>query len=217
MGREYLVIGAGQFGKSVAENLTRLRQSVLVVDIQQKIVESIADEVDAAVTADATDEAALVELEAASVTTAIVTIGTEAVEASILATALLKQLGVPRIIARATNPLHARVLHSVGADEVIAPEEEIGRRLATRLAHPTIKDQLDLGSASLAEVRVPEKFAGRSLRELNIRQRYNVTVIGIQRGGQIMPSPRADEKLSGSDVLLIIGTPDAVQAVADMV
>lgn len=217
MGSEYLVIGAGQFGRSVAENLRRLGQSVLVVDIQQKIIEGIADEVDAAVAADATDEAALVELKAASVTTAIVTIGTEAVEASILATALLKQLGVPRIIARSTNPLHGRVLHSVGADEVIAPEEEIGRRLATRLAHPTIKDQLDLGNASLAEVRVPERFAGQSLRELNIRQRYNVTVIGIQRDGQIVPNPRADEKLAGSDVLLIIGATDAVQAVADMV
>lgn len=216
MSSEYVVIGAGQFGRAVAQSLTALGQSVLVIDVDRERIEEMVGDVDAAVTADATDERALQDLGVAGISTAVVTIGTESVEASILTTALLRQLGVPRIVARAINTLHARVLQSVGAHEVLNPEEEMGRRLAARLAHPTIHEQFELGNAHLAEVELPERFVGKSLKELDMRRHHKVTVMAVRRGEQVLASPDAEMTLASGDVLLLIGAPDAVHAVASL-
>lgn len=213
----YAVIGAGQFGRAVALNLARQGHPVLVIDLDENRIQDISSEVDAAVVADSTDEATLRELELERMVSTVVAIGADALEASIMTTALLQQMGISRIIARAVNVLHARVLLSVGAHEVINPEEEMGKRLATRLVQPTIKEMFDLGSANLAEVEVAEQFVGRSLKDLDMRNRYGVTVMALRRDQEIIPNPPAAEKLLVGDVMIVLGSPDSVRRVASLV
>jgi trk system potassium uptake protein TrkA len=216
MAAEYVVIGAGQFGTALALNLAAQGQAVLVIDKDERLVQSLSPHVNAAVVADTTDEATLVELDVARMTTAVVAIGAEATEASILTTALLRQLGVPRIVARAVNQLHGRVLRAVGAHEVLNPEEEIGKRLAASLVQPNIKEQLAIGNAVLAEMNVPERFVGKSLSELNIRSHFGVTVMAVRRGDAVRANPPAHEILSTGDVVIVLGEPDAVNKVASL-
>jgi trk system potassium uptake protein TrkA len=211
MAQEYVVIGLGHFGRSVAQRLAALGQSVLVIDRDPQSIEEIADQVAAAVNGDSTDERTLRELGVDSMSCAVVTIGADALEASILTVALLHQLGVPRIIARAVNDLHARVLRSVGAHEVLNPEAEMGQRLATHLVQPSIRDQMTLGDAILAEVEIPAQFTGKNLRDLDIRKRFEVSVMAIKRGSQVLANPTAEEVFQTGDILVVLGTQNAVR------
>lgn len=214
MPAEYAVIGLGQFGQAVVESLTEDGQAVLVIDRDPARVEALATTVDAAAAADATDEESLRQLGVPAMTSVVVAIGAGAVESSILTTALLRQLGVPRIVARAVSTLHARVLHAVGAHEVVNPEEEMGRRLAERLAHPTIRERLQLGDAVLAEVDTPARFVGRSLKQLNVRARHGVSVVAVRSGADVVANPPPDRPFAAGDVVLVVGTADSVRALA---
>lgn len=214
MSGETAVIGLGQFGQAVARSLASQGQPVLAVDNDMDHIEAVQDVVDVAVQADATDEDALYGLRLEQMSVAIVAMGAHSVEASILTTALLKEMGVPRIIARASNELHARILRSVGANEVIDPEQEMGRRLARRLSQPSIVDQIDLGNAELAEVEAPEAFVGKTLAELDLRNEYHVSVLAIRRGDTIEANPRAEVQLVSGDIMVVIGRPEAVNRIA---
>ncbi|HOX42871.1 MAG TPA: TrkA family potassium uptake protein [Myxococcota bacterium] len=214
---DYAIIGLGQFGKALARSLARAGQSVMVLDRHAEEVQEISSEVDAAVTVDATDEKTLLELGLQKVSTAVVTIGLESMEASILTTALLRQIGVPRVVARAVSELHERVLRSVGAHVVINPEQEMGHRLAQRLIQPSIKDALEMGRAVVAEVDVPAQLAGKNLRELDIRNRLGVSVVAIRRGEEVLTNPGATEALKPGDILVVFGERDDVQRLATLV
>ncbi|MGM0556704.1 MAG: potassium channel family protein [Myxococcota bacterium] len=216
MSNEYAVIGLGQFGEAVARHLADHGQSVLAVDLDMERVESIKDDVDAAVQADATDEAALSGLHIDNMKCVVVAMGATSTEGSIMTTALLRQLGVPRVIARSANRLHSRILRQVGATDVVDPEAEMGERLARRLARPSIIDQIDLGDAQLAEVETPEAFAGQSLSELDIRSRFHVSVLAIRREGSVRSNPHPDDLLETGDVIVIIGDEEAVSRVASL-
>ncbi len=208
---EYVVIGLGMFGRVVASSLAREGQAVLAIDLDAKEVDRVAAELDTAVRADATDETALRELRVDRMTCAVVAIGAESMEASILATALLRQIGVPRIVARSLSDLHTRVLRAVGAHEIVSPEVEMGERLAHRLAHPNVLDRVDLGADTvLAELEVPAQFVGKSLVEVDVRRRFDVTVVAIRRDGEIVANPKRDAGLRERDVLVVIGSNDAV-------
>ena len=209
--REFVVIGLGMFGRVVALGLARENQAVLAIDINQDEVNRFASDLDAVVQADATDEDALRELRLERMSCAVVAIGAESMEASILTTALLRQIGVPRIVARSLSDLHARVLRAVGAHEVVSPEVEMGQRLAHRLTHPNILDRFDLGdNAQLAEVEVPVQFVGKSLVEIDVRRRHDLTVVAIHRGDDVIANPGRDEELRTGDVLVVIASPGAV-------
>ena len=165
---QFVVIGLGMFGRNVALNLARSGQAVLAIDLDQEEVDRLAPDLDSVIRADATDEEALRELRLERMSCAVVAIGAQSMEASILTTALLRQIGVPRIVARSLSELHARVLRAVGAHEVVSPEEEMGQRLARRLAEPSVLERLELGDdAQLAELAAPESFIGKSLVELD--------------------------------------------------
>ena len=214
---EFAVIGLGVFGRHVALHLVERGQSVLAIDKDADEVEAIAAELDATVCLDATDERALRELGLERVSCAVVAIGAESMESSILATALLRQMGVPRIVARALNELHARVLYAVGAHEVFNPELEMGERLARRLAEPNVLERLELGEdAELAEVEVPEQLAGRSLVDLDLRRRLGVSVVAIRSGGHVRATIDGTETLEGGSVMVVIGSPDAVRRLAHL-
>lgn len=211
MAGEFAVIGLGQFGRAVARGLARQGQSVLAVDLNPERVEAVAHEVDAALSLDATDEDALTDLDVGRMSCVVVTFGLRAREASILATALLRQLGVPRIVARAHNDLHARVLRAVGANEVVNPETEMGERVALRLAYPGVDELVRLGDASIAEVEAPETMVGQSLAELALRDRHRVTVLAFRRHDSVIANPKAAERIESGDVLVLLGRLDAIR------
>lgn len=211
---EFVVIGLGRFGRSLVLNLTHQGRSVLAVDLDPERVEMVKEDVDAAVIADTTDEQALAELPLERMTCAVVTIGARATEASILTTALLRQLGVPRVVVRSFNDLHARVLLAVGASEVINPEDEMGRRLALHLSNPAIGEQIQLGDATITEVETPEAFVGHSLAELDLRNRLDVTVLALRRGDRVRANPRSSEQVESGDVLVLMGSDASVRRVA---
>lgn len=211
---EFAVVGLGRFGMSVARHLARQGASVMAIDVDAELVEDVVAEVDVAIQADCTDERTLEELRLETMGCVVVAIGADSIEASILTTALMKQIGVPRIVSRAMTELHARILRSVGADEVVNPEEEMGKRLALRLAEPSILEQVELGENQLAEVEAPEKFVGKSLIELDIRNKYSVSVMAIQRGDGVIANPRPTEEIETGDVLVVVGAVDCIRRVA---
>lgn len=215
MARQFAVIGLGTFGRQVAVRLRQLGHEVLAIDNDEDRVNAIAEEVETAVRADATDEAALRELRLDSVSCAVVAIGVEAIESSILATTLLRQIGVPEIVARSVNPLHARALRAVGAHIVVRPEEEMGERLARRLAQPNVMERLELGpDVELAEIPTPSDFVDSSPVELEVRRKHSVTIVAIRRGERILAMLEGSETIESGDVLIVIGSPKAIETLA---
>jgi trk system potassium uptake protein len=215
---KFLVIGLGRFGSNVALHLARGGQSVLAVDRSQKLVQEIAPAVDAAVCLDSTDESALRELGIEDITCAVVAIGSESIEGSILTTSVLKQMGVPRLIARAVTELHGRVLYAVGAHEVVNPEQAMGRRLARQLSHPGLLEHLEIGDgAEIAELEVPESWVGQTLIELDVRRNHGISVVAIRRGGKVQATLSGEERMSSGDVLVTIGPPRTMARLSNLV
>jgi len=230
-----VVIGLGLFGREVALSLSRRGVPVLAVDRDAALVEGIKNSVAGAMVLDTTDETALREAGIGDMQVAVCAIGTQHVENSILTTALLRQLGVPRILVRAANDLHARILRQVGATEVINPEREMGRRLANRIAKPGIREVLNVApGVSLAEVPIPPGFAGKTLAGLDVRRKYGVNVIGVRRrvpagaaaeetrettrpGAALEGNRRfilnvsPTEELRDDDILVVIGADDDIR------
>ncbi|MBI4602399.1 MAG: TrkA family potassium uptake protein [Planctomycetes bacterium] len=217
MSQRFLVIGLGQFGTSVARGLARRGMDVTAVDRSEDKVKDVSLDVARAVVADATDERALAELRVEAYSAAVNAIGAEFLEGSILCTALLRQLGARRIIARAKSKLHERILTALGVDRVVQPESLMGDRLASELASPGLMGQLDLAEGVTAiEVAVPEAWVGRTLADLNLRRRIGVTVVALQRPGAggrmaLVPGPPPDQPLQRGEVALVIGTPAEVE------
>lgn len=213
---EFVIIGMGRFGTSLAIHLSRAGHSVLAIDPDEAVVAELATELDSVVAADATDEAVLRELNVHRMGTAIVAIGMDSMQASILTTALLRQLGVPRIVARSLSPLHSRVLVAVGAHTVVNPEEEVGRRLARRLSEPSVLKRYELsGDASLAEIALPAGFIDKTPIDLDIRATYGVTVLAVRRDDEIVAVKTGKETLRENDVLVVIGPDEGVRRVSE--
>lgn len=214
----FAVIGLGRFGLSVARTLTRAGHSVLAIDSRAEMIQEVSPEVEAAVCADTTDEDVMEELSIQSFRCVIVGIGEASMESSILTTALLSQMGVARIVARATHELHGRVLRAVGAHEVVYPEAEIGERVAMRLAQPGLMEQFSLGkNLTLAEVEAPQQMIGKTFVELGVRTRYDVSVVAIRRDDDVLPNPKADEAVRPGDILIVIGSAIAVKRLTSLV
>ena len=215
MSHAFAVIGVGRFGSSVALTLSQKGYPVLVIDSKKELVDEIAGEVSAAVQSDTTDKDSLLELEIQKFSCVVVGIGATSLEASILTTALLSQIGCARIIARGIHSLHEKVLRSVGAHEVVNPEEELGRRLAERLSQPYLLEQFNLGNElRLSEISTPQRFVGKSLQDLSLRNRYNVSVVAIYRGDMVIANPKASEVIRDIDKLVLIGSAHDVQKLA---
>lgn len=215
---EYLVLGLGRFGARVARELQRNGQSVLAVDRLPELVEQIVGEVDAAFSLDATDERAIAELDLERISCAVVAFGADSTEASILTTALLRQAGVERIIVRAVTALQERVLLAVGATEVINPEEAMGERLARRLSHPNVLEHLELGrAAQIAEIAAPAAFIGQTIRDLDVRRRFRLTVLVVRRGDRLIESGLGDLVLEQGDILVAVGSAEAIAGVGSLV
>jgi trk system potassium uptake protein TrkA len=208
MRRQYAVIGLGRVGAALVATLDSLGHDVLGIDCDEEIVQNLSAEVPNAnlvASDDATDGIVLRDLGIESFDGVAVTIG-EDVEASVLVTLILKDLGVPLILARANSSLHARVLERVGADRVVQPEREFGEFLAHQMASPGIQDYLELGgNAAIARITVPGNWVGKSLSELRLPDREGVNVITLEREGRDAVIPRAGDTLKEGDVLVLGG------------
>lgn len=211
---EFAVIGLGRFGRAVARNLSASGESVLAVDIAADRLADVAGDVDAVATVDTTNEDAVEALRLERMSAVVVTIGSRATEASLLTTAILRELDVPRIVARAFDERHARLLLEIGATEVLIPEDEVGSRLALRLSAPRVLDQIPLGDAVVAEIQTPEAFVGRSLAELELRPRQGITVLAVRRDGETVPNPGGEQTIHEGDILVVVGSPDSVRDTA---
>ncbi|MBQ3201209.1 MAG: TrkA family potassium uptake protein [Clostridia bacterium] len=204
--KTFAVIGLGRFGTSVAQTLCALGHEVLAVDRDENRVAAVADSVTHAMVADTTDERALKRIGIRNFDCVILSVGDD-IRASILSTVLMKEQGAPYVIAKASDALHAKLLEKTGADKVVLPEHEAGIRLARSLVSGSIIDYLDLSDKySITETRIPEKWAGKTLIDLNVRRNYDVSVIAIRRGEEILVTLDPKAPLQRGDVLVMIGT-----------
>ena len=208
--KQVLVVGLGQFGLSLVRALAAAGVEVIAVDIKKDKVRAVADIAASANCIDATDETELATLAPERRDACICAIGDESRESSIICTALLRQMGARRIVARATDPLHERILGLIGAHEVINPESVVGRRVATRMAHEGIRDELDLGdNLVVTEVLAPPATVGHTLAALKLPQLYDVTVAAIRRGDEVV-MPRGDLSIQQDDALVLVSRPNRV-------
>ncbi|WBW99407.1 potassium channel family protein [Oceanirhabdus sp. W0125-5] len=203
--KQYIVIGLGRFGVSVAQTLFNLGHDVLAVDSNEESVQSIADTVTHAIVADATDEKSLRAIGIRNFDVAVVSIG-ENIQSSIMATLLLKELGVKYIITKANNAMHAKVLMKIGADRVVFPEKDMGLRVAHDLVSSNILEYIELSADySIAEFLCPKAWIGKSLVEIDTRNTYGINVIGIRHNEEIDVTPSAYTKLVEGSVIIAIG------------
>ena len=208
-----LIIGLGQFGMSLARTLTNLGVEVLAVDIDEELVQDAAAFVSEAACFDATDEESLARADPVRRDLCVCAIGNEAREASIIVTALLRQMGARRIIARAGDDLIERILRLVGAHEIVNPERAFGERLASRLLYQGIVEELPLGSdLMITEVHPPPALIGRSLAQLRLPERFAVNVVALRPvGGGATIQPDPNRPLAGDDILVVVSRPEAIR------
>lgn len=208
--RQFAVVGLGRFGASVAETLYRLGQEVLAVDTSEERVQEMAPLVTHAVQADATDENAMRAIGIRNFDVVVVAIGE--IEASILATSVLKGLGVPYIVAKALSDLHGQVLSRVGADRVIYPERDMGVRVAHNLLSGNLIDYIELAPGySIIEVVAKDPFVGKTLRQLDFRAKYGIHVLALRRGDEVQMAPSPDALIQPGDVLVAMGENDRLE------
>lgn len=204
--KQYLVIGLGRFGRSIAKTLYEENQEVLAMDISEELVQDAINSyhVENAMVLDGTELSNLREIGAQSFDTAFVCMRN--LEASILTTLNLKELGVANIIAKAGSAEHGKVLEKIGATKIVYPEEYMGRRIAHYALDPNIVEHLRFSSDFLlAEVKAPKAFWSKTLIELNLRSQYNANVVGIRKSDKkFIPNPTADALIEEGDTLVLI-------------
>lgn len=215
--KQFVIIGLGRFGSSIAETLYTLGNDVLVIDKDEDLIQDISDKVTHAVQMDATDEGALRTLGLRNFDVAVVTIGSN-IQASVMATLLVKELGVKYIIAKGNSDLHAKVLYKIGADRVILPEKDMGVRVAHNLVSESILDFIELSpDYSIMEIEAPEEWQNKTIRELKLRSKYGINVMAIKRDDEISLSPPADFVVEGKDIFVAIGSAEDLSKLEGMI
>ena len=221
--RKFAVIGLGRFGAKLVRVLSEKGMEVIAIDSDQSALEAVKDIAIESIRFNGTDKESLEKAGIGEVDVAVVGMGRN-VEASILTTALLKDLEVQEIVARATSFLHAKILRQVGATRVVFPEEDMAVKLAHSILVPGIKDYLELrGPWDVAEIEVgsKSKFGGKTIKEIQARSKYGVNIIMIQREVErpapdkegeketelvwVKEFPREDYVIREKDILTILG------------
>lgn len=213
MNKQFVIIGCGRFGSSVAKKLHELGCEVMAVDAAEETVQSISDSVTHAIQADATDENALKAMGIRNFDVAVITIGAN-IQASIMVTLMVKELGIKHIVAKAQNEMHAKVLYKIGADRVVFPEREMGVRVAKNLVSNKILDYIELSQDyTIVEITPLKAWIGKSLIEINIRATHGINVIAIKNQDGININVGPSELITEHDVLVVIGHNDDIRKV----
>ncbi|WP_368490398.1 TrkA family potassium uptake protein [Clostridium sp. BJN0013] len=202
--KQYLVVGLGRFGKSIARTLYELGNDVLAVDSREDNVQDITPYVTQAVEADATEEENLKALGVNNFDVAII-IGAD-IQSSVIVTLLLKEMGMKFVLAKANTDLHAKILYKIGADKVVFPEKDTAVRIAHNLVSNNMLDFIALSPEyRVAEILCIKKWIGKNLEQLNIRSKYGINIIMIKRGDDINVSPASDFVFLEGDIVVAIG------------
>jgi trk system potassium uptake protein TrkA len=211
MKKQYVVFGAGRFGRSIAVTLQQLGCEVIVVDKNPEIIQEIADDVSYAICANVEDPEVFENLGLRNLDGAIIAIASN-LEASIVTTMQCSENGVPMILAKAKNKLHEKILKSVGATKVMFPEIEMGRRVAKYLVADSFADWIELSATySLVEMDIPQSWCGKSLSELRIRDKYHLNVIGIKEGDKVSVKIDPNAPLPQGIELIVIGDNESLE------
>ncbi|KRM13387.1 TrkA family potassium uptake protein [Paucilactobacillus suebicus] len=206
MKQSFAVIGLGRFGLSLCQSLTASGQDVLAIDNDEELIESYKEVVTQAVVADAQDEEAMRELDLGNFDHVIVAVG-QNIQASMLATLIVKELGAKHVIAKAETAMHGRALSKIGADQIVFPERDMGVRVARRLLSHNILNYLSISDEyTLAELQVEnEHFSGKTLAELDFRRHFGLTVVAIKHDTKVVISPGAHATLAMGDTVSVVG------------
>jgi len=210
----YAVIGLGMFGSAVAMTLADAGADVIGIDSDMEAVQHLSEHVGNVVRADATDLSQLKEAGAANVEAAIIAMGGH-LEASILAIMNLRELKVKYIIVKANNASYAAVLRKIGADEIIQPEADMGVQIAERLLNPNMIKMFNIsGDTVIMEMKSPSLWHGRTLRDLKLRSRYGINVIGVRKSAseELITALSPDYQIQNSDLIVVIGEGSRINA-----
>jgi trk system potassium uptake protein len=203
--KQFAVIGMGRFGHSVAKSLADMGYEVLAIDSSEQRTQEAHHLVTHVVQADSTDEDAMRALGIRNFDVVVVAIGQD-IQASILTTIILKEIGVQTVIVKAQTELHGKVLTKVGADKVVFPERDMGQRVAHHLISPNILDYIELSDDySIVEIQSTQPLVGKSLRDLHIRAKFGCNVMAIKTGDKMNITPHAEDLIKENDVLVVVG------------
>ncbi len=204
--QEFVIIGCGSFGESVAKSLYAKGYDVMVIDKDHDRIQKIADDVTHAIEADAMDEAVLKSLGVRNFDVAVISFASD-LQASILTTLLVKELGVKKVIAKARTDVHAKVLYKIGADRVVFPERDMGARLAHSLVARNILDYIDLDpNYSIVEITAVEEWENKTLKELQLSNKHGMNVLALKNNGGIKISPSGDDVIRRGDIIVGIAS-----------
>ncbi|MEE8465118.1 MAG: TrkA family potassium uptake protein [Dehalococcoidia bacterium] len=221
MKKQVCVIGLGRFGATISQELFQSGHDVLAIDVDEAKVQNQLGRATYSVRADATNESVLKELDVAEYDVCIVSLGSENVQASILVTVLLKDLGVPFIIARAANELHGSTLERIGVDRVVYPESESARRTAHVGFDTGVIDYMPIvPQFGISKLRPPEEMLGHTLEEAGLAgtaDRHGISVLAIRRGRTSFLHPAKDEEIKAGDVLIVAATNEQLGKIGDIV
>lgn len=203
--KQFVVIGCGRFGKSLALKLSELDQEVLVIDQEEEVINEISPYVTQAVVADVTVEGVMKDLGIQNFDVVIIGMSSN-FEASVLATANAKELGVKTVVAKVKDSLNGKIMRKIGADSVIIPEKESGLRLAHHLTKGGIIDFIEVSEEfSMMEVVTPKSWINSKIHDLDVRNKYKVSIIAIRRGEETFINPGPDYVITKNDTLLVLG------------
>ncbi|MCI9423197.1 TrkA family potassium uptake protein [Lachnospiraceae bacterium WCA-9-b2] len=215
MNKQFVVLGLGSFGASVAVTLQKLGCDVVAVDQDMELVTDIAEKVTYAMQADIENPKLLESLGSRNFDGMVVA-SSENLEGSILATLAAKEMGIPYILCKAHNERHAQVLRKIGADAVVFPEEEMGRKIAKNLVSANLADWIELSpDYSIVETAIPKRWIGKTLKELDVRRTYEVNVVGIreEEEGRVEITPNPEMPLKEGMILMLIGANEALEKI----
>jgi trk system potassium uptake protein len=203
--KEFVVIGLGRFGGSIVRSLAEQGMEVMAIDQDEDKVNEFSSIASHAVVADSTDESVLKSLGIRNFDHVIVAIGDD-IQSSVLTTLMLKEIGVKKITVKAQNDYHEKVLRKIGANQVVHPERDMGRRIAHNIISNNVLDYLELSDEhSIVEIVANDQLAGNTLIDLDIRAKYGINIVAIKRERDIIVSPQADEQIRVDDILIVIG------------
>ena len=214
--KSFVVIGLGRFGSAIALELSALGHEVLAIDTDEGKVAQVADHVTHAVAGDAKNMEVLKTLGVGSFDCAVVAMGSD-VGNSALITLNLKELGVKQVVCKAQSHTHSQVLKKIGADRVIFPEHEMGLKVAQGLSSSNVLNFIEFsGDYGIVELAAPRSWVGKTLKELDVRNAFHVTVIALRRGGTLNVSPRADAPIERGDNIVALGKSEDINRLHDL-
>jgi trk system potassium uptake protein TrkA len=211
MKKQFAVLGIGRFGSKIARELYYKKQEVIAIDKDEPVIENIKDHVTHAFVGDITDEMALKEAGVADCDVVVIAESTN-MESNIIAAQICKSMGIRKVICKAHNTVHGKILSKLGVDEIVFPEQDTAIKLVNRLTSQGVLDYFELGNdVQIIGTRPPERWVGKALSDLDLRNKHNITVVAVRRGNENLVIPAWSTKVEKDDVLVLFGREDSLK------